>query len=117
MLAKVLLVMASAVVALWGIMHIAKTRAVVAGFEPLTDDNRHVLRMEWIIEGVALTFVSALVLGATFILGVQTPGAKFVYIMSVTFLLVLALVSLFTGAKASPLPYKLCARSSQHQQC
>ena len=65
--------------------------------------------MEWIIEGVALTFVAALVLGAMFILGTRAPGARFVYGMSVSFLLVFAFVSLITDAKASPLPYKLCA--------
>jgi hypothetical protein len=45
MLSYVLLLLGSAAVAFWGIMHLVKTRPVVAGFEPLTDDNRHVLRM------------------------------------------------------------------------
>jgi hypothetical protein len=109
MLSYVLLFLASAAVAVWGIMHLVKTRPVVAGFEPLTEDNRHVLRMEWIVEGVALVFVAALVAVVTVVNGPRAPGSGLVYGMSSGFLLAMALVSLFTGAKASLLPYKLCA--------
>ena len=109
MLSYMLLFLGSAAVAFWGIMHLVKTKPVVAGFEPLTDDNRHVLRMEWIVEGVALVFVAALVAAVTSIQGPRAPGSGLVYGMSGGFLLVMSLVSLFTGARASLLPYKLCA--------
>jgi hypothetical protein len=109
MLSHVLLSLGSAAVAFWGIMHLVKTRPVVAGFEPLTDDNRHVLRMEWIVEGVALVFVAALIGVVTAIQGPRGPGAGLVYGMSAGFLMAMAIVSLFTGARASLLPYKLCA--------
>jgi len=99
----------SIAVAFWGAMHIAKTRPVVAGFEPLTADNRYVLEMEWIVEGVALVFTAILVASATLFLDRYAPGAKLIYGMSVGFLLTMAAVSLFTGARASLLPYKLCA--------
>jgi hypothetical protein len=90
-------------------MHLVKTGPVVAGFEPLTDDNRYVFTMEWILEGVTLIFVAALILVVT-VWGRPTEfGSLIVYRMSAIFLFVMAAVSLFTGAKASPLPYKLCA--------
>lgn len=109
MLSRVLLFFAAAAIALWGVMHIAKTGPVVAGFEPLADDNRYVLKMEWIVEGVALLFGAVLVAAATVTLGPGTPGAALIYAMTAAFLLTMAVVSLFTGARASPLPYKLCA--------
>jgi hypothetical protein len=86
-----------------------KTGPVVGGFEPLSDDNRHVLRMEWILEGVTLLFVAELVSAFTLWHGPDAPGSALVFRMSALLLLVMAAVSLFTGAKASPLPYKLCA--------
>jgi hypothetical protein len=109
MLPYVLLFTAAAMIALWGTMHLVKTSPVVAGFEPLTDDNRHVLKMEWILEGVTLCFVAALILVVTLRLGPDNLGSTIVYWMSALLLLAMAVVSLFTGARASPLPYKLCA--------
>lgn len=109
MFSYVLLYLSAIAVAFWGGMHLVKTRPVVAGFEPLTDDNRHVLRMEWIVEGVALVFVATLIALVTGIQGPRTPGSGLVYGMSGGFLLTMAGVSLFTGSRASLLPYKLCA--------
>jgi hypothetical protein len=104
-----LLLAGSAIIAFWGVMHLVKTGPVVAGFEPLTDDNRHVLTMEWVLEGVTLVFVSTLVSVVTIWGEPADFGSTIVYRMSTILLLVMAAVSLFTGAKASPLPYKLCA--------
>lgn len=109
MLPYFLLSLGSLAVAFWGIMHLVKTRPVVAGFEPLTDDNRHVLRMEWIVEGVSLVFVAVLIMVMTVVQGPQTAGSQLVYGMAGGFLVTMAVVSLLTGARASPLPYKLCA--------
>ncbi|HSH74952.1 MAG TPA: hypothetical protein VLA09_04695 [Longimicrobiales bacterium] len=109
MLSYILLLAGAAAAAFWGVMHLAKTRPALSVFEPLTDDNRYVLRMEWIVEGVALVFVAVLVAVVTVIQGPGTAGSRLVYGMSVGFLITMSLVSLFTGARASPLPYKLCA--------
>ncbi len=105
----VMLLAGSALTAFWGVMHLVKTGPVVAGFEPLGDDNRHVLRMEWILEGVTLCFVAVLVSVFTLWRGPDALASVIVFRLSALFLLVMAAVSLFTGAKASPLPYKLCA--------
>jgi len=109
MVSYALILLGAFTVAVWGIMHLIKTRPVVAGFEPLSDDNRHVLRMEWIVEGVALIFVSVLVATITLAQEPSAASSKLVYLMSSAFLLTMAVVSLFTGARASLLPYKLCA--------
>ena len=57
MVATLLLYAAALMVALWGTMHLVKTKPVVAGFEPLSADNRYVLTMEWVLEGVTLCFI------------------------------------------------------------
>ncbi|UCC74888.1 MAG: hypothetical protein JSV86_10170 [Gemmatimonadota bacterium] len=104
----ILLYTGSTGIAFWGVMHIVKTRAVLAGFEPLSHDNRLVLTMEWILEGVTLCFVAALVAAVTLLAGSANSVATLVYRASALMMIVMAGVSLFTGARASPLPYKLC---------
>lgn len=109
MFATLSLYAAALMVAIWGIMHLVKTRPVVAGFEPLSADNRYVLTMEWVLEGVTLCFIAALVIATTAFIGPGASAATLVYALAAAMLLAMAVVSLFTGAKASPLPYKLCA--------
>ena len=48
----------AAIVILWGVAHIAiPTRSIVDGFGPISPDNRRILLMEWLMEGVLLLFV------------------------------------------------------------
>ncbi len=108
MLKDLLLYIGSTGLAFWGVMHIVKTRPVVAGFGPLSNDNRRVLTMEWILEGVTLCFIAALVSAVTLFGDSVSSVARLVYTLSGMMLVVMAGVSVFTGAKASPLPYKLC---------
>jgi hypothetical protein len=103
----VLLFLGAALTALWGISHLIPTRGVVAGFGEISDDNRHIITMEWIVEGVSLIFIGVLVAVVTAI----DPNAAVstaVYIVSAIGLLALALVSLFTGFRVKFLPYRLC---------
>jgi hypothetical protein len=109
MAAYAYLFVASALVAVWGVMHLVKTGPVVAGFEPLSDDNRLVLRMEWILEGVVLVFVAVLVTAVTVVLGPEPQASTLVYYLTSGLLVVMAVVSSLTGARATLLPYKLCA--------
>jgi hypothetical protein len=63
----VLLYLAAAMTALWGVAHLFATKGVVNGFGDITLDNRRVIQMEWIVEGVALISTAAFVLAATII--------------------------------------------------
>lgn len=108
MLRDILLYSGSAAIAVWGVMHIVMTRAVIGGFGPLSHDDRLVITMEWILEGVTLCFIAALVTAVTLLGGSEGSVAILVYRASGLMLIVMAGVSLFTGARASPLPYKLC---------
>lgn len=105
MVNDILLYAGSAVIFAWGAAHVAATRGVVAGFGELSPDNRKIITMEWIAEGLALCFVGALVFAAKIF---QDGMGSAVYLVSAAFLLVMAALSSFTGARTSVLPMKLC---------
>ena len=105
----VLLYLGSVVVLGWGVAHIGiPTRAVIEGFGPISEDNRRILLMEWITEGLALGFIGVLVALVTALEGPDNAASTIVYRLSALMLLVMAGVSLFTGARTSLLPFKLC---------
>jgi hypothetical protein len=101
----VFLYTSAALTGVWGISHLLATRGVVAGFGDLTEDNRRIITMEWITEGVALLSISAVVVAAT----VSEPSdSTAIYAVAAGTLVVLAVVSLFTGFKIAFLPFRLC---------
>lgn len=97
----------AALTAIWGAAHLLPAGAVVKGFGAISEDNRRIITMEWIVEGVTLIFIGVLVASAAFI---DPAGvlAKAVWVLSAAVLIVLAVVSLFTGFKVHFLPFKLC---------
>ena len=103
----ILLYVAAALTGLWGIAHLFATRGVVAGFGELTVDNRRIITMEWIVEGVTLISLAALVAVVT-VLDATTSVSSAVYALGIATLVVLALVSLFTGFRVAFLPFRLC---------
>lgn len=104
---EIALYVAAAVTALWGIAHLAATKGVVAGFGELTADNRNIITMEWIVEGVALVSIAGFVTAATLI---QPDAAvsSAVYAVAICSLITLAGVSALTGARVAFLPFRLC---------
>ena len=103
----ILLYLGAVLTVIWGIAHLIPTKNVVAGFGDISEDNRQIITMEWIVEGVSLIFIGALVAVVTFIdPNAGVSGA--VYMISSIGLLVLALVSFFTGFKVKFLPFRLC---------
>ena len=104
---EILLYAAATLTAIWGIAHLFATKGVVAGFGDLTADNRRIITMEWIVEGVALISTAAFVATAT--TTDPTAAASIaVYVVAVSTLLALAVVSLFTGFRIAFLPFRLC---------
>ncbi|UCH53326.1 MAG: hypothetical protein JSW09_00500 [Pseudomonadota bacterium] len=103
----ILLYLASAIVAGWGVAHLFATRGVVAGFGELTTDNRRIITMEWIVEGVALISTAAFVTAAT-VIQPDAAVSNAVYAIAIATLIVLAVVSLFTGFRIAFLPFRLC---------
>jgi hypothetical protein len=104
---QVILYLAAILTGLWGIAHLFATKGVVAGFDELTPDNRRILVMEWIVEGVALLSIAAFVAAAT-IIDSGSAVSLAVYAVAIGSLLVLSGVSLFTGFRVAFLPFRLC---------
>ena len=57
MLKPILLYAGAALTTLWGIAHLFPTKSVVKGFGRLSADNKNILTMEWITEGIFLIFI------------------------------------------------------------
>ena len=104
---EIALYLASSITTLWGIAHLFATGGVVSGFGDITPDNRRIITMEWIVEGVALVSTAAFVAAAT---AIQPDAAvsSAVYTVAIGTLIVLAVVSLFTGFRIAFLPFRLC---------
>ena len=92
---------------LWGIAHLFPTKSIVRDFGDISADNSHIITMEWIIEGIALIFIGSLVAIET-ALEPTSISSTAVYLASSVCLIVLAVVSLFTGFRINYLPFRLC---------
>lgn len=91
----------------WGTAHLFPTRSVVRGFGEISQDNKHIIMMEWIVEGVSLIFIGIVVATVTLIDRTGTVSRS-VYWISFAELNVLSIVSLRTGFRVHFLPFKLC---------
>ena len=99
---------AAVLVLLWGISHLIPTRQVVAGFGDIGPDNRHVITMEWVAEGLAFVFVAVLVASVTWSSAVPPAAEDLVYRMSAGFLLVIGAWTSVTGARTGVIWFKMC---------
>lgn len=91
----------------WGISHLFPTGSVVKGFGSISEDNRRIITMEWITEGIALVFIGSVTLTATIVEPAARVSAA-LYWVSVVGLNVLSIVSFFTGFRIRFLPFRLC---------
>ena len=104
---QILLYIAAAITGFWGVAHLFATKVVVKGFGDLTTDNRRIITMEWIVEGVSLISTAAFVAVATAIQPESTVSSA-IYVVAIITLVALAVVSLFTGFNVAFLPFRLC---------
>ncbi len=108
MIADLLLYIGSVIIIIWGIAHIIATKSVVKGFGAISEDNRKVILMEWVAEGLALCFIGLLVLFIN-LLGEPNNGTSLiVYRACGAMLLAIALWTSLTGARTSIIPIKIC---------
>ena len=107
MVNQVLLYLGAFFALAWGVAHLFPTRSVVAGFGEISLDNKRIITMEWIVEGVSLIFIGLLVAVVTLVDRSSTVSQA-VYWICFAVLNVLSIVSLFTGFKVNFLPFKLC---------
>jgi hypothetical protein len=107
MLNQILAYIGAGFTTLWGVAHLFPTRNVVADFGEISEDNRNIITMEWIVEGVALIFIGVLVAMVT-VIDAASQVTRAVYWLAVIGLNVLSVVSLFTGVKVNFIMFKLC---------
>jgi len=104
----VMVCVGSMVILLWGIGHLISTRSVVAGFGLLSGDNRRIITMEWIAEGLTMCFIGLLVLIVTLYAGPHNLVSIIVYRASAWMLIAMAGLTFVTGARTSITPIKIC---------
>ena len=107
MINHILLYLGSALPFVWGISHLFPTKSVVEGFGDISLENKRIIMMEWIIEGVSLIFIGVLVASVTYA-DYSSSISRIVYWLSFAMLNSLSAVSVFTGFKVGFLPFKLC---------
>jgi hypothetical protein len=91
----------------WGAAHLLAAAPAVKGFGDISQDSRRIITMEWIMEGLLLIFIGAVVLAAT-VIDRSGTTSRWVFRLSFLILNIMSAVSLFTGFRVRFLPYRLC---------
>ena len=90
-----------------GVAHLVPIRQVVAGFGPITSDNRRVLRQEWLAEAFTMWGTAAIVIAAT-TAGGAADARAWVYRAAAGLLVALATLTALTGARTAVVWFKIC---------
>ena len=98
---------AAGLVAVWGVAHAIPTRQVVAGFAPITPNNRRVLVQEWLAEAFTMWGLAAIIITVT-IVAAESVATNWVYRVSAVLLAALAVLTQLTGAKTTVIWFRIC---------
>ena len=104
----VLAYVSAALVAGWGVAHAIPTRQVLAGFEPVTADNRRIIAQEWLAEAFTMWGIAAVVIAATAATGTAPDIRAWVYRAASALLISLATLTALTGARTPVIWFKIC---------
>ncbi len=104
---QILAYIAAALIAVWGIAHAVPTKKVVAGFAPITADNRRVLTQEWLAESLTMWGMAALVVAVT-ATAADIQVTAVVYRVVAGLLVALAVLTALTGARTPIVWFKVC---------
>ena len=108
MVQSITIISGSALSILWGIAHIFPSRSVVSGFGTLSPDNRRIILMEWVSEGLMLIFMGVLPLLMLYLTHDNDPARLIVYRACPAMLLIMAFWTVITGSRTSIIPIKIC---------
>jgi len=92
----------------WGLAHAVPTRQVVAGFGPISMDNRRVIVQEWLAEAFTMWGIAAIVIAATAAGGAMTDVRAWVYRVAAALLVALGALTAVPGARAAVVCLKVC---------
>ena len=107
-MSEALAYVAAGIVFFWGVSHIIPTREVVAGFGDISTDNRHIITMEWVAEGLSFIFVAGLIAVVTLSSAVLEPAEDLIYRVTPAFLLTIGVWTAMTGARTKVMWFKMC---------
>ena len=99
--------LSGALTIIWGIAHLFPTKNVVKNFGDISTDNKRIITMEWIIEGISLVFIGVLTI-LIVITDSHSNLSRYIYMTFIVMLVTLSIVSFFTGFRVKFLPYKIC---------
>lgn len=105
---NILLYSGSILIIVWGVGHLLPTKAVVKGFGPISTDNKRIIAMEWVAEGLTLCFIGILVMLVTLLGESGNLVSIYVYRSSAIMLILMAALTFMTGARTSIIPIKIC---------
>jgi hypothetical protein len=92
----------------WGFAHIVPARGIVAGFGALSPDNRRILTMEWVAEGLALIFIGVMA-GLVWRQGGPTDRIAILVVRACgAMALIMAAWTAATGGRTKIIPIKIC---------
>ena len=99
----ILLYISGPVLLFWGLAHIIKTNPAVNSFGQLSVDNKRIVIMEWVSEGLLIVFIGVFAIVGSLI-GLQSV----IFWLPAAALLIMAVLSLATGARTSLIQFRLC---------
>ena len=105
----ILAYVAAAVVAAWGVAHAVPTRRVLAGFAPITSDNRRIILQEWLAEAFTMWGIAVMVIAVTAAGGAAPDVRAWVYRSDAALLLALGALTVLTGAR-TPVVWVITSR-------
>jgi hypothetical protein len=107
-MSTVLAYVSAAMVAVWGVLHAVPTGRVLAGFEPVSADNRRIVKQEWLAEAFTMWGMAAVVIAATAAGGSAADVRAWVYRAVALLLAALAVLTALTGARTPVIWFKIC---------
>lgn len=108
MINDILLYLGSIIIIIWGLAHIIPTKSIVSDFGKISEDNKKIITMEWIAEGLTLIFIGDLAIVVTYLESINCNISIIVYQMSAVMLFVMAGLTALTGARTKVVFFKLC---------
>lgn len=107
-MAIILLYAGSAIILIWGTAHLFPTGNIVRGFGAISQDNKRIITMEWLAEGVAMCYMGISCILVTLIAGRAAAASVLVYLSTAITLFVMAIMGWLTYARTPVIPMKLC---------
>ena len=104
----ILIYIGAGIIILWGTAHIIPTSQIVKGYGDISGDNKKVLAMELIAEGLALIFLGLLPILTAALGDPQSTTGHVVLISAAVMLLVMGALTALTGARTPVIWYKIC---------